>query len=125
MDDVDAYYLGKACEWWDNRNPAEFYYNYTEDIENLWTERSKGRNQSGQPIEYTGYIRNIVTCCNPTEKKGKINTPNGLLDTKYLAKSRCKVCRSETTYVCSICGEYLYNEKYGRFCLDTHCEEKH
>ena len=25
MDDVDTYYLGKDCEWWDDRNPEEFY----------------------------------------------------------------------------------------------------
>ena len=29
MDDVDTYYLGKACDWWDDRNPTEFYYNLT------------------------------------------------------------------------------------------------
>ena len=29
MDDVDTYYIGKACEWWDNRNPEYFYYNTT------------------------------------------------------------------------------------------------
>ena len=22
MNDVDTYYIGKACEWWDGRNPA-------------------------------------------------------------------------------------------------------
>ena len=27
MDDVDTYYIGKACEWWDDSNPAEFYCN--------------------------------------------------------------------------------------------------
>ena len=27
MNDADDYYLGKACECWDDRNPAEFYYN--------------------------------------------------------------------------------------------------
>ena len=25
MDHVDIYYLGKACEWWDDSNPAELY----------------------------------------------------------------------------------------------------
>ena len=25
MNDFDTYYLGKACEWWNDRNPAEFY----------------------------------------------------------------------------------------------------
>ena len=32
MDGVDTYYLGKACDWWDDRNPAKLYYNLTEDI---------------------------------------------------------------------------------------------
>ena len=27
MNGVDNYYLGKACEWWDDRNPAELSYN--------------------------------------------------------------------------------------------------
>ena len=27
MNGVDTYYLGKDCNWWDDRNPAEFYYN--------------------------------------------------------------------------------------------------
>ena len=45
MDDVDTYYLGKACDWWDYRNPEEFYYNITEEIiENQWTERRTQRN---------------------------------------------------------------------------------
>ena len=61
MNDVDTYYLGKACKWWDYRNPAEFYYNLAEEIiDNWWTERTTRRNQAGQPIEYPGYIRNIV-----------------------------------------------------------------
>ena len=29
MDDVDTYYLGKACYWWGDRNTAELYYNLT------------------------------------------------------------------------------------------------
>ena len=24
MDDVDKYYLGKACDWWDDMNPAKY-----------------------------------------------------------------------------------------------------
>ena len=24
MNDVDTYYIGKDCEWWGDRNPAEF-----------------------------------------------------------------------------------------------------
>ena len=40
MNDVDTYYLGKACKWWDDSNPAELYYNIAEDmIDNRWTER--------------------------------------------------------------------------------------
>ena len=40
MGDVDTYYLGKACDWWDNKNPSELYCNITEEmIENWWTER--------------------------------------------------------------------------------------
>ena len=27
MNDVDTYYIGKACKWWYGRNPADFYYN--------------------------------------------------------------------------------------------------
>ena len=51
MNDVDTYYLGKDCKWWDGRNPEEFYYNLAEDvIENRWTERRTRRNQAGQPI---------------------------------------------------------------------------
>ena len=68
MDDVDIYYLGKACDWSDVRNPVEFYYNITEEmIDNRWTKRRTRRNQVGQPIEYTGYIRNIVPRCTPTK----------------------------------------------------------
>ena len=41
MDDYDNYYIGRACYWWDDRNPEEFYYNLTEEmIDNWWTERS-------------------------------------------------------------------------------------
>ena len=25
MSDVGTYYLGKACKWWYDRNPAKFY----------------------------------------------------------------------------------------------------
>ena len=51
MNDVDNYYLGKACEWWDDRNPAYFYYNISEEIIGIqWTERRTRRNHSGQPI---------------------------------------------------------------------------
>ena len=31
MNDVDTYYLGKACKWWDDRKPAEIYYNIAEE----------------------------------------------------------------------------------------------
>ena len=82
---VDTYYLGKSCEWWYDRNPAEFYYNLTEDmIDNMWTEIRTRRNQVGQPRDYLGYIINSVPHCNPTEKKRKRKTPNGLVDTKFL-----------------------------------------
>ena len=30
MNDVDTYYIGKACKWWDDRNPVDFYYNVEE-----------------------------------------------------------------------------------------------
>ena len=40
MDDVDTYHIGKACDWWDYRNPAEFYSKLIEEIiDNRWTER--------------------------------------------------------------------------------------
>ena len=40
INDVATYYLGKTCKWWDERNPAEFYYNLAEEmIDNRWTER--------------------------------------------------------------------------------------
>ena len=39
MNDVDTYYVGNACEWWDDNNPAEFYYNIAEEIiDNRWNE---------------------------------------------------------------------------------------
>ena len=48
---VDTYYLVKACKWWYDRNPTEFYYNLAEDmIDARWTEISTQRNQAGQPI---------------------------------------------------------------------------
>ena len=48
MNDVDTYYLGKPCKWWDDRNPEEFYYNISEEmIENRWNERRARRNQAG------------------------------------------------------------------------------
>ena len=48
---VDAYYLGKACKCWNDRNPAEFHYNLSEDmIDNRFNERRTQRNQSVQPI---------------------------------------------------------------------------
>ena len=84
MNGVDTYYFGKACECWDDRM-----------IDNRWTERSTQRNQAGQPIEYPGYIRNIVPHCTTTKKKRKRKTPNGLKDTKSLAQSRCKVSRGK------------------------------
>ena len=75
MDHVDIYYLGKACEWWDDSNPAEFYYNLAEEmIENHWNERRTRRNQAGQPISCPGYIRNIVPHFTPTKKKRKKDT---------------------------------------------------
>ena len=126
MDDVDTYYLGKDCDCWDGRNPVDFYYNTTEEITDIrWTKIRTQRNQTGQPIEYPGYIRNIVPSCTPTNKKRKRKTPNGLVDTKFLAKSRFKVCREKTAYVCSSCGDYLCHDTSGNFCPDTHCEEKH
>ena len=125
MNDVDTYYLGKACKWWDDRNPTEFYYNLAEEmIDNQWTERITRRNQAVQPIEYPGYVRNIVPHFTPTKKKRKRKTPYGLKDTKFLAQSICKVCREITIHACSNCGDYLCHDKYGCFCLDTHCEEK-
>ena len=40
-----TYFLVKACEWWYDRNPADYYYNLTEEmIDNRWTERRKQRN---------------------------------------------------------------------------------
>ena len=93
-------------------------------IDNQWTERRTRRNQAGQPIEYPGYIRNIVPRCTPTKKNSKRKTQYGLKDTKFPAQSRCKVCREKTIYVCSSFGNYLCCDKSGRFCLDTHCEEK-
>ena len=87
--DVDTYYICKAYYWWDDSKPEEFHYNITEEmIENRLTERMKRRNQAGKPIEYPGYIRNIVRHCTPTKKKRKVKSPNGLVDTKLLAKSR-------------------------------------
>ena len=94
MNDVDTYYLGKACKWWDDRNPAEFYYILLDDmVDNRWAEISTRRNQSGQPIEYTGYIRNIFSHCTSTNKNRKRKTQDGFKNTKFLAQSRRKVCR--------------------------------
>ena len=40
MNYVYTYYLGKACKWWDYKNPAELYYNIADKmIDNRWTER--------------------------------------------------------------------------------------
>ena len=90
---------------------AEFYYNLAEEmIENRRTESRTQRNQAGQPIEYPGYIWNIDLHCNPTKKKRKRNTPNGLKDTKFLAQYICKLCRGKTTYVFSSCVDYLYHD---------------
>ena len=51
MNDVDTYYLGKACKWWDERKTEEFYYNPSEEIiDNWWTEIRTRRNQAGKPI---------------------------------------------------------------------------
>ena len=94
MNVVYTYYFGKACKWWDDRNPAEFQYNLTDNmIENWWTERSTRINKTEQPIQYPGYIKYIVPNCNPTKKKRKIKTPDHLKDIKLLAQSRCKVYR--------------------------------
>ena len=30
MNDFDTCYLGKACKWWYDRNPGEFYYHLAE-----------------------------------------------------------------------------------------------
>ena len=50
MDYCDNCYLGKAFEWWDDRNPSDLYYNITEEIiDNWWTEITTGRNQAGLP----------------------------------------------------------------------------
>ena len=126
MNDVDTYYLGKACKWWYNRNPEYFYYDIAEDmIDNRWTERRTQRNRSGKPKEHPGYIINIVPNCTPAKKRSKRKIQYFLKDNKFLAQSRCKVCRAKTTYVCSSCGDYLFHDKSGRFCLDSHHEEKH
>ena len=91
IDDVDTYYLGKACKWWYYSNPAEFYYNIAEEmIDNRWTERSTQRNQAGKPIEYPGYIGKIVTHCTPTKKKRKIKIQGGLKDIKLLENPDAK-----------------------------------
>ena len=38
INDVDNYYIGKACKWWDKSNPSYFYYNTAEYIiDNWWT----------------------------------------------------------------------------------------
>ena len=125
MDDTDIYYLCKACDWWDESNTAEFYYNLTEEmIDKRWTEIRKRRNQAGQPIEYLGYIK-IAPHCTPNNKRRKRKTPDGLKDTKLLAQPKCNVCRAKTTYVCRNCGYYLCHDKYGRFYLDTHYEERY
>ena len=85
MDDVDIYYIGKACDWWDYRNAEYFYYNLTEEmIHNRWTGKSTQRNKARQSIEYPGYVRNIFPRFNPTKKNSKRKTPNGLVDTKFL-----------------------------------------
>ena len=94
-------------------------------IDNQCTEGSTLRNQAGQPIEYPGYIRNIVPHCNPTKKKRKIKTPNVLKDIKFLAQSICKVFKGETTYVCCSFGNYFFRDKYGCFFLCKHYEENH
>ena len=94
-------------------------------IHKRWTEIITRRNQAGQPIEYPGYIINIVPHCNPAKKNRKGKTPDGFKDTKFLAWSRCKVCRGETAYVCSHCVDYLCHDKFGRLCLDTKYEENH
>ena len=94
-------------------------------IENWWTKRRTQRNHTGQPIEYPGYIRNIVPHCTPTKKKIKRKTQDGLKYTNLLAQSKYKVCRAKNTYVCSSCGDYVCHDKSGRLYLDTHCEEKH
>ena len=94
-------------------------------IDNRWTERRTRRNQAEQPIEYPGYVGNIVPRCTPTNKNSKRTTPNGLKDTKFLAQPIFKVCREKTTYACSSCGDYVCHGKSGRFYLDTLCEENH
>ena len=94
MNDVDTYHLGKACEWWYDRNPTEFYSNLAEEmIDNGWTERRTQRNQAGQPKEYRVYIRNIVPRCTRPKKKRKTKILNGLKDTKFPEQSRYRVCR--------------------------------
>ena len=124
MNDVDNYYIGKACNWWDDRNPAYFYYNIAEEmIDNRWTEGRALRNQAGQPIEHCCHIRRIIIHYTPTKKHRKINTPYGLKDIKFLAQSICKVCRKKPIYVCRNYGDYICNDKSGRFYLDTHCKE--
>ena len=124
INDVATYYLGKTCKWWDDMNPAEFYCNLAQEmIDNRWTEIRTRINQAGEPIEYTGCTRNIVTNCIPTKKKSKRKTQDSLKDTKFLAQYRCKVCGAKNTNVCSSCGDYLCHDKLSRFCLDAHCEE--
>ena len=73
--DVDTYYLGKDCKCWDEKKPAEFYYNLAKEIiDNRWTERRTQINQAGQPMEHPGYIRNVVPHCTPTKKEEKKDT---------------------------------------------------
>ena len=94
-------------------------------IDNWWNEIRTRRNHAGQPIKHPGYIRNIVSNCTTINKKRKTKTPNGLVDTKFLAQSRWKVCRAKTTYICSSCDNYCCHEKSSCLCLDTQSEEKH
>ena len=76
VNDVDTYYLGKACKWWYYRDPTEFYYNLAEGmIENRWTERRTQRNQAGQYIEYPGYIRKKFLIVPQLRKRGKERHP--------------------------------------------------
>ena len=80
MDDADTYYLGEAYECWYGSNPAQFYYNLTEDIiDNRQTEIRTRINQIGPLIEYPGYIRKCVTHFTPNKKEEK-------KDTKWLGR---------------------------------------
>ena len=130
MADVDTYYVGKQCGWWDDETPREFYERLAEEmIDNTLDNRSARRTRAYDGGSASSPAAVVAAHCSPTTKRRKER--DGTV-TNYSLQGRCLECKRKSSSVCSFCRQqnkdkepWICHQKTGRLCFKKHCDSDH